>query len=136
MRTPCTVCAAALLLLSGCAALHQQEASDSEHLLKLAGFQIRPADNAERQQDLAQMPPRQIAARNQGGSTVYSFADPDNCRCLYVGGDKEYAELQKLRQARLDEHAEILARSESDRSIRSELWGPWNPEGLQAKGQP
>lgn len=126
--------AAASLALSGCAAIHRQEATDSEVLLKQAGFQARPADSPARQQSLGSMPPRQIVARNRGGRTVYVFADPDNCRCLYVGGDKEYAALQKLRQDRLAEHQALDARALSgDRTVDSELWGPWEPEGLQVK---
>src|SRR3954468_21934239 len=101
----------ALLALSACAALHRQEASDSEALLKQAGFQGRPADTPERQQDLAQLPSRQIVERDQEGVAVYTFADPDNCRCVYVGGEKEYAELQRLRQARVAEHEALVARS-------------------------
>src|SRR2546426_53239 len=80
--------AIALLALSACAAIHRQEAADSEALLKQAGFQARAADGPERQQDLVKMPSRQIVERDQNGTAVYTFADPDNCRCLYVGRQK------------------------------------------------
>lgn len=130
MRFACI--AIALLALSACAAVHREEASDSEALLKQAGFQARPADTAERQQDLAKMPSRQIVERNRNGVPVYTFADPDNCRCLYVGGQKEYAALQVLRQERLDGHNQLAKRSTFESGI-SDLWGPWEPEGLQVK---
>jgi hypothetical protein len=118
-----------LLALSACAAIHRQEAADSEVLLKQAGFHTRAADSPERQQDLVTMPSRQIVERDQNGAAVYSFADPDNCRCLYVGGQKEYAKLQELRQQRIDDHNQ-LARLSSFESGVSDLWGPWKPEGL------
>jgi hypothetical protein len=121
-----------LLALSACAAIHSQEAADSEVLLKQAGFQIRPADTAERRQDLVKMPSRQIVERNENGSPVYTFADPDNCKCLYVGGQQEYAKLQQLRQARIDDHNYLASRTTFDSGI-SDLWGPWQPMGLQVK---
>jgi hypothetical protein len=130
MKSACL--AVALLALSACAAIHRQEAADSEVLLKQAGFQARAADSPERQQDLVKMPSRQIVERDQNGAAVYSFADPDNCRCLYVGGQKEYAKLQELRQQRIDEHYQLARRSSFEGGV-SDLWGPWEPEGLIVK---
>ena len=113
-------------------AIHRQEAADSEVLLRQAGFQARAADSPERQQDLVKMPSRQIVERDQNGTAVYTFADQDNCHCLYIGGQKEYAKLQELRQQRIDEHNQLARRSSFEGGI-SELWGPWKPEGLVAK---
>jgi hypothetical protein len=124
-----------LLALSACAAIHRQEASDSEVLLRQAGFQARVADSSEREQDLAKLPARRIVERDEKGVPAYVFADPDNCRCLYVGGEKEYAALQDLRQQRLDEHAELVRRSSFESGV-SDLWSPWEPEGLQLRSLP
>jgi hypothetical protein len=121
-----------LLALSACAALHRQEAADSEVLLRQAGFQTRAADSPERQQDLVKLPSRQIVERDQKGIPEYVFADPDNCRCLYVGGQKEYAKLQDLRQQRIDDHYQLARRSSFEGGV-SDLWGPWEPEGLVVK---
>jgi len=122
-----------LLALSACAAIHRQEAADSEVLLKQAGFQARAADSPERQQDLVKsLPSRQIVERDQKGTPEYIFADPDNCHCLYVGGQKEYAKLQELRQQRIDDHNQLARRSSFEGGI-SDLWGPWKPEGLIVK---
>jgi len=121
-----------LLALSACAAIHRQEAADSEVLLRQAGFEARAADSPERQQDLVKMPLRQIVERDQKGTPEYIFADPDNCHCLYVGGQKEYAKLQELRQQRIDDHNQLARRSSFEGGI-SDLWGPWKPEGLIVK---
>jgi hypothetical protein len=117
-----------LLALSACATLHRQEASDSEVLLRQAGFQARAAE------DLAKLPPRQIVERDEKGVPAYVFADPDNCRCLYVGGEKEYATLQGLRQQRIADHAWLAQRSSGEGGV-SDLWNAWEPEGLQLKNQ-
>jgi hypothetical protein len=130
MRFACL--AVALLALSACAAVHREEAADSDALLKQAGFQPRFADTHERRVDLQTMPARQMVERDQNGVPMYTFADPDNCRCLYVGGQKEYAKLQALRQQRIDDHNWYAKRSSFEGGV-SDLWGPWEPEGLQVK---
>src|SRR6266513_2331920 len=56
--------------LGGCAAIERQQAADTEKLLAAAGFQMRPADSAERQQDLANMPPHRIIARDMSEASM------------------------------------------------------------------
>ena len=116
------VFAAALLTLSGCAALRRHEAASTEQLLSAAGFQMRTGDSPERRHDLATMPPLKIVARTQGDGVVYTFADPDKCRCLYVGGSKEYSAYQRLVTERRITQERIWAERDA---IDRALWGPW-----------
>src|SRR4051812_46934644 len=97
----------ALLALSACAALQNQEASDSEVLLTQAGFKSRAADGPQ----LAAMPARQIVERSENGNAVYTFADPGKCGCVYVGEEQEYSRLQRLRQQRIDDHTQLTRQS-------------------------
>ena len=113
-------------VLGGCAAIERQEAADTEKLLAAAGFQRHLADSAERQQDLANMPPLKIVAHSEGAKTVYTYADAQNCRCLYVGGPKEYAEYRRLAAS------EAIARDMSAASMNAaamnwNVWGSWDP---------
>src|SRR5207245_6961859 len=80
------------VLLTGCAAIQRSEARSTEQLLAAAGFVMRPADTAERQQHLAALPPYRLEGRTKDGKVVYTYADPGGCQCLYVGGSKEYSE--------------------------------------------
>ena len=125
MRTPVVlVFAAAVLTLCGCATIRRDEAASTEELLAAAGFQVRPADKAERIDDLQGMPPRKLVARKQDAKVTYTFADPYTCRCLYVGGAKEYSAYQRLaREKRIEE--ERL----NDGEPMDGLWGPldWHP---------
>jgi len=107
--------------LGGCAAIEQQDALDTEKLLAAAGFQMRPADTAERQQDLAHMPPRRLVVHRGGAQTVYTYADAQNCRCLYVGEAKAYGEFRRLAVS------EAIARDMSEVSMNPVLmnWGVW-----------
>src|SRR5262249_50085928 len=61
-----------------------------------AGFQAQPADTPEKLANLRAMPPRQLVSQAKDGTVVYSYADPDYCRCLYVGGPPEYSVYQRL----------------------------------------
>jgi hypothetical protein len=91
---------AVAVMLTGCAAIQRSEARDTEQLLAAAGFVMRPADTAERQERLRALPPYRLESRTKDGKVVYTYADPDGCQCLYVGGSKEYSEYQRLRVER------------------------------------
>ena len=81
---------------AGCATIQRHEISEEERLLTAAGFQMRPVDTPELQQDLRTIPRHRIVKQTKDGRVVYMYADPDECRCAYVGGDKEYAEYERL----------------------------------------
>src|SRR2546426_1064127 len=91
---------AVAVMLTGCAAIQRSEARSTEQLLAAAGFVMRPADTAERQQRLAAMPPYRLVSPTKDGKVLYTYADPGTCKCLYVGGSKEYSEYQRLRVQR------------------------------------
>ena len=105
--------------LAGCAALRNQRAADSEEILAQAGFERAPLDTPG-------LPARQLV---QSGSS-YTFADPDFCHCMYVGGEREYAQLQKLRAERIAEHEWAMRRTVYGNASSPHQWGPWKPEGL------
>ena len=91
---------AASVGLTGCAAIRRSQALDTEQFLAAAGFRMELADTAERQQQLAAMPPYRLTSRATGDGIEYAYADPRNCQCVYVGGPKEYAEYQRLTRER------------------------------------
>ena len=70
------------VMLTGCAAIQRSEARSTEQLLAAAGFVMRPADTAERQQHLAALPPYRLEGRTKDGKVVYTYADPGGCQCL------------------------------------------------------
>jgi hypothetical protein len=92
--------AVAQMLGVGCATIQRHQARETERLLTEAGFQMQPADTPERQDDLRSMPPYRLVSRTKAGHIVYTYADPDDCRCVYVGGDKEYSEYERLEAKR------------------------------------
>jgi hypothetical protein len=99
--------------------MRRHEAASTEQLLAAAGFQMRPANSPEQLRDLTTMPPRKLVSRTKDGTTVYTFADPDNCHCLYVGGPTEYSAYQRLQVQK-----EIAAEMDQA-SMDWAAWGPW-----------
>ena len=61
---------------------------------------MRPADTTELPEDLRSIPPHQLVSRTKDGNVVYLWLDPDRCRCVYVGGRKEYSEYERSRLER------------------------------------
>jgi hypothetical protein len=88
--------AAVLPILSGCAGLRAQGADSTEELLAAAGFQKQQAESLDQARNLASMPPFKLVVRGMGGDVAYTYADPVNCRCLYIGGPREYVKYQRL----------------------------------------
>ena len=118
--------AGTLLLLAGtlgaCTTIDRQEAADTGKLLAAAGFQKRPARSTERQQELSSMPPHRMVAHADGAKAVYTYADPQNCRCFYVGGPKEYAQYRDL---------------EASEQIARHMNATWmNPPSMDWGGEP
>jgi hypothetical protein len=113
-----TFVAAVALPLVGCATLHRKEARSTEQVLAAAGFRAKPADTQAKLENLNKMPPRRLVSHVEDGHFVYSYADPDNCRCLYVGGEKEYSEFQKLSVEK--QIADELYMAQMD-------WDTWGP---------
>jgi hypothetical protein len=106
--------------LGACAGLERQQAAGTEKLLAAAGFQRRPADSAERRQDLASLPMRQMVARHEGAKTLYTYADAQNCGCLYVGGPEAYERYREFEAS--EEIAQNMNAEFLNPSMGSDLW--------------
>jgi hypothetical protein len=92
-------------------------------VLAAAGFRAKPADTQAKLENLNTMPPRKLVSHVEDGHFVYSYADPDNCHCLYVGGDKEYSEFQNLSVEKQIADERYMA--EMDVGMDWGMWGPW-----------
>jgi hypothetical protein len=85
------------LLGAGCATIQRLEAAETGRMLAAAGFHMVPADTPARQEDLRSRPPHRIVSRTKDSNVEYTYADPDDCHCVYVGGEKEYSAYERLR---------------------------------------
>jgi hypothetical protein len=62
-----------------------QEGKDMR--LEDMGFVMRPADTVARIERLRLLPPRTFVARSKDGRRYYLYADPDYCKCVFVGDE-------------------------------------------------
>jgi len=108
----------------GCASMQQQQTQATEQLLTSAGFKARPADTPQKLAHLNTLQPFKLVQRNKDSQSVYTYADPEYCKCLYAGGSKEYQEFQRLK-AQKQEAAQDLVAAE-DSPVNWGMWGtPW-----------
>ena len=71
-----------------------QEGNDMK--LEDVGFIMRPANTPEQIARLRLLPPRMFVARTKNGRRYYLYADPDYCRCVFLGNElamKNYRDL-------------------------------------------
>ena len=98
---------------------------ETENLLAAAGFTMRPADTPEKLAHLREMPVRSIVTRSRNGQLVFTYADPDFCKCLWVGNARQYNEYQRRPQQREVAQMQLMAAEEAE--MASARWGVWGP---------
>ncbi len=98
-----------------------------EDLLAAAGFATKPADTPARQAALARMPPHKFTHQVRNGKTVYLYADPTICGCVYAGDDTAYSRYrQEVFQQRLADEQEMAANMNEEAQMQANLdWGLW-----------
>jgi hypothetical protein len=63
-----------------------QEATDMK--LTDAGFVMRPASTPEQLDRLKRLPARKWVVRSKAGGRYFLYADPDYCRCVFLGNQR------------------------------------------------
>lgn len=123
---PLTLLAAAASLLAACSYFERQDADQVESTLAAAGFRMKPADTPEKLARLKAMPVRTIVPQAHDGETVYVYADPDFCQCVYVGREEQYDRYQRLAlQRRVAEERVEAAEMNENAAMDWGLWGPF-----------
>ncbi|MGE0563560.1 MAG: hypothetical protein AB7O50_03510 [Pseudolabrys sp.] len=65
--------------------------------LEDAGFVMRRASKPEHHDSLQKLPPRKFAAHGKGKDRYYLYADPDYCKCVFVGDEKAMQTFRDMR---------------------------------------
>jgi hypothetical protein len=121
----------------------QQQAEQLEPMLTAAGFRMLPADTPDRQQQLQSLVPLQVNYYvGRTGNLHYYMADPDYCKCMYIGSEQDY---QKYEQLKLNQQFESKEGEISRQNLEAQqlevmdmqeemfnpygenLWGPMGP---------
>jgi hypothetical protein len=109
--------------------LQQNSIIQHEDNLSAAGFVVHLADTADRQAMLHRLPANQFVRRVNGDQTLYVYADPVACSCLYVGNQQAFDRYVSDRQLDLYGQEKIAALSYYDAAWNWDAWGPWGPLG-------
>lgn len=119
---------AALLGLSGCAALNEMQSAQTEQTLSASGFKIVPANTPERQASLAKLKPYQVHRKIKGSSVYYLYPDPKQ-GILYVGNQLQYNAYQGYAVQQQVANENLMA---DDVYAADNLgWGDWGVWGQE-----
>lgn len=118
------------LLLASCStALPKLEAPRMEHRLLAAGFITVPADTFEKEAKLQALPPYRLVKRKtkDAGEDIYVYADPTNCKCVYIGDPAQYAVFKDALSSMSIQEADALnARMDTQEQMEAatDAWDP------------
>ena len=110
-----------LATATGCAAIPQSSAVGHEWTLAAAGFQMKLASTPETTGEVASLPTRKLTRVPYQGEIRWVHADPDLCKCIYVGIEQGYGRYQNL------VIGQRIAEEEQDTEVNMDTWGVWGP---------
>jgi hypothetical protein len=94
----------------------------TEQLLAAAGFEMKLADTPEKLANLNTLTPRRtLIPQERDNRLYYAYADPDLCKCLYVGTSTQY---ERARQQSY-ENDQSIAVGQQLNALVWDLWAPW-----------
>jgi hypothetical protein len=87
------------------------------------GLPGEAANTKERIEALDSLAPGRISRIGRGGTIWFVFADPYDCRCLWVGNEEQYQRYRRLEaEAELPEVEVVGVAAEPDWSLHMEPW--------------
>ena len=73
--------------------------------------------------------PRILETDTRDGQLQYAYADPETCKCLYVGDEQRYQKFQELSlQKKIADERMSAAHANWEASMN--YWGVWGPLGF------
>ncbi|MBF6570895.1 MAG: hypothetical protein IVW54_18685 [Candidatus Binataceae bacterium] len=129
------ILAALAMALGGCSLMGlgaptpQQRAQDLEPMLSAAGFHMILTDTPAKMAHLQTLPPLKLNDYpGSDGKPRYWFADPQFCKCLYVGDEAAYQKYENLRvQARMVQNEKEAAEEnyEAQQQMQMNMMSPF-----------
>jgi uncharacterized protein YdbL (DUF1318 family) len=110
---------------SGCAAMRKSEVETQEQLLSAAGFQMKLADSPQRLAHLQELTPQKLVPHTKDGKLYYVYADPEVCKCLFVGNEPAYQKYQQLAIQQKVAQERLNAAAMNENAAMN--WGMWGP---------
>jgi hypothetical protein len=136
-RPGCWIAVTWALASAGCVS-EQSRVQETEQMLAAAGFVEKPANTPDRQNQLAALPPymlqsQQIHAGN-AETYGYAYADPQYCRCIFVGDARAFQRYQQIAiEKKIADERMRAAEMAENAAFDWNIWGPydwWGPEPI------
>ena len=82
-------------LIASCAMIRREDTLQTERTLAAAGFQMKFTDTPAQKAALDRISPeRSLVPQQYEGETRFVYADPEYCKCMYVGTQAAYQRYQ------------------------------------------
>lgn len=117
---------ASCLALAACETTAQR-IGHKENNLAAAGFTVLPANTPAREAELNRLPANKFVPKPKGDQVQYVYADPVDCKCLYVGDQKAYGAYRQnvLAKHIVDEQQMTAQMYQESWDWGGWDWGPW-----------
>ena len=113
---------AGTLLLGAC---QTSGPTRKENMLSAAGCKMVVADTPDKLASLQKLPPNRFQPKTINGQTMFLYADPVVCRCLYVGSQTAFQTYQGMAfDERISTTNLLAAQMNSDAVWDYGVWGP------------
>jgi hypothetical protein len=125
--TSISICA----LLGACVSM-QARVANKENLLAAAGFDVHPANTAQREAELKTLPPNKFVTRAKNDHVEYLYADPLVCNCLYTGDQTAFDRYKReVFERHIADEQQLTAQMYQEPPLYwgSWSWGPWGWPG-------
>jgi len=120
------VLVALVVIATGCAAIRKGDVDTQEQLLSASGFQMKLADTPQKLAHLQTMTSQKLVPHTKDGKLYYVYADPEFCKCLFVGNEPAYQKYQQLAlQQKLSQERLNAAAMNEDAAMNWGMWGPY-----------
>ena len=94
----------------------------TEQRLAAAGFEMKLADTPEKLANLNTLTPwRTLLSQERDNRLYYVYADPDLCKCLYVGTSLQYE--RALQESFAND--QLIPIGEQLNALAWDVWAPW-----------
>jgi uncharacterized protein YdbL (DUF1318 family) len=114
-----------VVVTSGCAAMRRSDVDTQEQLLSAAGFQMKLADTPDKLKHLQELTSQKLVPHTRDGKLYYVYADPEFCKCMFVGNEPAYQKYQDLALKQKLSQERLNAAAMNENAAMN--WGMWGP---------
>jgi hypothetical protein len=106
--------------------IRRHQTQDTEQVLSAAGFHMKRCDTPETFASSRTRTARKLLPHQRDGQLYYVYADPEVCKCLYLGTEAQDQQYQRLAlEKRLADEQLMAAQDNLSAAMNWGMWDPW-----------